>query len=263
MKKMVAAIAILITIVVAYPAEAAETNQVSTTHRVRRGEVLTTIATHYKIDIASMMLANETYLRDKYTDVCGELSKSFRTRKRDRGTRGGGLFYCNDRLRRPYGNTLQPGWMLVVPADTAPTSVKDAIAKITGNRIAIVIDDTGSMNDDREKVSQFYLAALRQYGKRLTHVWLYSDGRVRRYEGGNVSFLTSGGRENTYGALRAAAAEKPDAIVLVTDEQGDDWDWAGVKSLPPVIAHCLSWECEVNLQRLKQETRGQYLTGLK
>ncbi len=246
---------------------AAETQPVGKTYRVRRGEVLTTIAVANKVGIDSMMLANESYLRDKYKDVCGELSRSFRKRKADRGTRKGGLFYCNDRFKHPYGNTLQPGWTLTVPSDTAPTSVREAVANIKGKRIALVIDDTGSMNDDRRRVGQFYLSALRQYGKRLTHVWLYADGRVRKYNGGNVEFRTSGGQENTFGALKEASTEKPDAIILITDEPGDDWNWSDVKSLPPVIGHCLADRgiayCEENLRRLQRETKGVYMSGLK
>ncbi len=237
------------------------------THRVRRGENLTEIADRYKIGVESMMLANERYLQGRYKTACDDLSRNFRNRRRDRGTSGGGLFYCNDRFRRPYGNTLQSGWRLAVPSGISSQSVSEAVSRIRGNRIALVIDDSGSMTNDRERVAQFYLAALRQYGKRLTHVWLYADGKVRRYEGGNVEFLTSGTYENTYGALTAAAQEHPDAIVLVTDEPGDDWNWQGATGLPPVVGHCLAdqgrTECAGTLRQLARVTQGQYLTGLQ
>jgi hypothetical protein len=237
------------------------------THLVRRGQFLRYVA--YKHDVAAeaMLLVNEDFLEKKYREVCGDLSRSFRTRRHDRGARKGGLYYCNDRFVRPYGNTLRPGWRLSIPTGSAPAKISTVIGNIKGNSVALVIDDTGSMGNDRQKVGEFYLAALRQYKKHLAGVWLYTDGRVRKYEAGNVRFLTSGGFENTFGALREAAREKPDAIVLVTDEPGDDWQWDEVKNLPPVFAHCLPergrYLCEKNLLRLKDETGGQYIAGVE
>jgi hypothetical protein len=239
------------------------------THKVRRGQNFQWIAGQHKVSWEAMLLVNEGFLRTKYTEVCGDLSRNFRHRRNDRGTHRGGLYYCNDRFVRPYGNTLRPGWELVIPTNTAPTNIGQAIAEIRGNKVALVIDDTGSMNDDRQRVSEFYLAAINQYGKRLSGVWLYADGRVRKYEAGGVRFLTEGGRENTFGALSEAAKVRPDAIVLVTDEPGDDWNWGEVRSLPPVVAHCLGdlgdgyRSCQSNLERLARETRGRYITGIR
>ena len=235
-------------------------------HMVRRGQFLQWIAGQHNVSWPAMLLANESFLQTKYNEVCGDLSNNFRHRKGDRGTHKGGLFYCNDRFVRPYGNTLRPGWNLVVPTEVAPASIGALVAQIKGDKIALVIDDTGSMNDDRQRVSQFYLAAIRQYGKRLTGVWLYADGQVRRYEAGGVRFITNGNIENTFGALTEAVKSKPDAIVLVTDEPGDDWNWNALTGMPPVVAHCLPDQgqafCQQNLQRLAQETHGRYITGV-
>lgn len=236
-------------------------------HVVKRGQYLQWIASRYDVGWEAMLLANEDFLRERYGEVCNRLSQKFRNRQRDRGTRKGGLYYCNDQFNRPYGNTLRPGWRLAVPAATAPAQIDDVVADMKGNRIALVIDDTGSMSDDLEKVGEFYLAALRKYKKQLVGVWLYADGQVRKYEAGGVRFFAEGQLENTFGALSEAAREKPDIIVLVTDEQGDDWRWPLVGRLPPVVAHCLRDRqenlCQDNLQRLAKQTQGRYVPGIK
>lgn len=237
------------------------------THRVKRGQFLRWIADEHNVGWEAMLLVNEGFLKTKYEEVCGDLSSGFRNRKGDRGRSKGGQFYCNDRYNRPYSNTLRPGWELIVPAATASLNVEAVVADIKGDKIALVIDDTGSMTDDRQKVGTFYLAAFRKYQKQLAGVWLYAEGKVRKYKGGGVEFLTDGDTENTFGALTAAAREKPDMIVLVTDEPGDDWQWDKVSDLPPVIAHCLPDQgeilCRENLQHLAQKTRGQYVEGIK
>lgn len=236
-------------------------------HIVRRGEFLRLIASRYNVGWEAMLLANERFLQTKYQEVCSDLSRNFRNRRQDRGTRKGGQYYCNDRYNRPYGNTLRPGWRLAIPEKTAPTAIAEIVSKIKGDKIALVIDDTGSMSDDRQKVSEFYLAALRQYNKRIVGVWLYADNQVRKYEDGGIRLLTEGSYENTFGALTIAAREKPDAIILVTDEPGDDWQWSEVSSLPPVIGHCLpdsgTEGCRETIQRLATETRGQFVLGIK
>lgn len=240
----------------------------SITVTVQSGQYLQWIANKRGVGWESMLLANENFLRTKYDEVCDELSGRFRNRRRDGGAAKGGLYYCNDRFNRAYGNTLRPGWKLVVPASQAPADIATTIASIQGNKVALVIDDTGSMTEDRQRVSEFYLAAIRKYNKRLTGVWLYADGGVRKYEAGGVKFLTAGGLENTHGALSEAAKSRPDAIILVTDEPGDDWQWDEVKNLPPVYGHCLpdqgGYGCEESLRRLATEVRGsKYIRGVK
>lgn len=231
------------------------------THVVQTGEFLRSIAGQYDVSWEAILLTNETYLQAQYEETCGSKPESYTNNARRRGT------FCNNRYHRPYGNTLKPGWKLNIPASTAPAAINAVVEAAHGDRIALVIDDTGSMNEDRQRVSAFYLAAIQQYSKRLTGVWLYADGVVRKYEGGNVRFSTSGNVENTFGALREAAATSPDTIILVTDEPGDDWDWSEVNRLPPVLAHCLkdggTFLCEENLRRVAQETNGRYTAGIK
>lgn len=230
------------------------------THIVQEGEFLISIAEKYSVNWEAMLYANETFLQKMYEEICVRYSEKYRNNPGRRG------LFCNDRFRRPYGNTLLPGWKLTVPAQSAPQNIEQVVSKIEGDRVALVIDDTGSMTNDRQRVSQFYMAALRQYNKQLAGVWLFTDGHVRRYQHGEVIFLTSGQFENTYHALTEAAKIQPDAIVLVTDEPGDDWDWLKVPNLPPVVAHCLKDEgyypCETNLKRLAQATKGQYVDGI-
>lgn len=231
-------------------------------HTVKSGEFLVAIANKYQnVGWEEILLANESFLKTKYDEVCGKKSQSYRSRPSRRG------LFCNDRYRRPYGNTLMPGWQLIIPAGTAPPEIEDVVSQSTGHQIAIVIDDTGSMGNDIQTVSQFYAAAVRKHGKEIIGIWLYADGQVRRYEAnGTVSFQRAGGHENTYGALKAAAQAQPDTIILVTDEPGDDWRWpvgVGTMGLPPVVATCLpengTYECAGNLQRLVKEVGGKYV----
>jgi hypothetical protein len=248
------------------PTVSAKSSGRRVTYKVQKDDRLETIAKQLSVPWQAMLLMNENMLRHKYNEACGQRSKKFRKRKRNLGRRRGGLYYCNDRLGRPYGNTLQPGWALTIPptSQETPKSIDDAVRLTPGNRIALVYDDTGSMNDDRQTVGANYMAAIAAYQKSITGVWLFADGHIRRYEpGGRVVFSAFGSYENTYAGLKAAAASHPDFIILITDEPGDDWNWSEVKSLPRVIAHCLrdSGEnlCEENLRRLAETTKGQFL----
>lgn len=231
-------------------------------HIVKYGEFLISIAEHYNVNWEALLLCNEKFLQEKYEETCKQYSRNYRDNARRRG------HFCNDRLERPYGNTLLPGWKLLIPADTAPTEIVRAVINIKGNNVAIVIDDTGSMNNDRQRVSEWYMAALHLWNKNIAGVWLFRDGQIRRYQSGGVTFQTVGVIENTHAALMAAAAVNPDAIILVTDEPGDDWNWETVRYLPPVVGHCTDTAdqrfvlCQQNLQRLAKETNGQYITGL-
>lgn len=232
------------------------------THAVQRGDWLRNIAPRYhNVGWESILLRNEPYLQAKYEEVCGKLSSRYTNNPNRRGT------FCNDRFNRPYGNTLVPGWMLAIPSGEAPQQVQDAVLTSTGQKVVLVIDDTGSMNDDRTRVALFFDAALRKHGKDLIGVWLYADGHVRHYKEGSVLLQTTGNVENTWNALKEAAKSKPDTIVLITDEIGDDWP-ADLKkagtgwftSMPPVVATCLPpYECERTLNDLVNAFGGKYV----
>ncbi|QQG37512.1 MAG: LysM peptidoglycan-binding domain-containing protein [Candidatus Kaiserbacteria bacterium] len=235
------------------------------TYTVKPGNNLIWIAKQVGVSWQAMLLANEEDLKQKYERICGNLSDEFRNRTENKGRLKGGKYFCNDNYMRAYGNTLQPGWTLEIPAAIAPATVEKTVSEIKGDRIALVIDDTGSMSNKREETANFYLAAIKKFEKKIVGVWLYANGKVRKYEAGGVKFSTRGNYENTFGALEEAAKEKPDAIILVTDEPGDDWNWGRVNVLPRVVAHCLpdygTATCRENLQRLVKETRGRYIEG--
>lgn len=230
------------------------------TYVVKNGDSLIKIGEEHKVSWQEMLLLNEQLLKDKYDRVCAPKSKSYRNRKKG--------WYCNDaKDERPYGNTLQAGWELRIPSTVVPKTIDAAVQASVGKRIAIVVDDTGSMLDDRRDVAAFYANASAKYKKDLVGVWLYSEGQVRRYtDAGSVQFLASGGHENTWGALQAAAAAKPDTIILVTDEPGDDWP-AQITGIPPVIAHCLpthgTMDCEHTLRILVKAVGGAYISGVQ
>lgn len=227
-----------------------------TTHTVRKGEFLIGISNSYGVPWEGVMLLNETELARRAEERCGKLSKRYTHR-----TRG---YYCNETRYfrgRPMAsaNSLQPGDVLQIPAQTTPQNVAAAIVAIPGERIAVVIDDTGSMDDDRQRVGAWYTQAIRNSGKKIVRVILYADGRIREYDAGSVQFQVNGNVENTRGALEYAAGLQPDAIVLISDEPGDDWgNFRGLR-LPPVIAHSLNPYADENLERVAQLTGGQFL----
>lgn len=248
-------------------------------HRVRKGEILKSIGPKYDVGWEQLLLINENFLQEKYEDVCGNFhaniqkqtsaakrigNKAKRQKALAQVARKRSTLFCNDRYNRPYGNTLLPGWVLKIPGSTAPAQIQAVVQSIVGNRIALVIDDTGSMGDDRRFVGQFYAGAIAKYKKQLTGIYLYADGGVRKYKEGGVQFLNQGDFENTQEALETAAKDRPDAIILVTDEPGDDWNWGrfGRSKLPSVYGHCLPergrYECKANLIRLAGETGGKY-----
>ncbi len=255
-------------------------------HTVAKGEFLMEIAPKYGVGWEEILLANEEFLKNSYEAACKghkekEEQKLEKANKKSAKGRGGlpgkgkkgkrvaakKSYFCNEKYNRPYGNTLLPGWVITVPAKSAPPMISAIVANIVGKRVALVVDDTGSMNNDIAEVGQFYMAAVREAGKELVGVWLFADGVVRKYDAGGVRFLTQGNFENTYGALSAAAKESPDVIILVTDEPGDDWNWKETKKLPPVVGHCLPEDgrylCERNLTLVAQDTGGRYVQGIK
>ncbi|MBI4433634.1 hypothetical protein HY632_02595 [Candidatus Uhrbacteria bacterium] len=233
------------------------------THVVKKDEFLRNIAPQYvNVGWEDVFLANMEFLQGEYDRVCSRKSSRYRNNPKRRGT------FCNDRYKRPYANTLLPGWKLIVPLGKAPPEIDAVVGRTEGKRVALVVDTTGSMANDQRIVALFYSAALRKHGRQLTGVWLYGDGHVQRLDpDGFLRFSSYGGQlENTHGALKAATESQPDLIVLVTDEPGDDWVWPGPLSsmgLPKVIATCLSEDgdylCEGNLQRLVKETGGEYV----
>lgn len=212
---------------------------------VQKGNNLSWIAAQHGVAREAMIMANEAYLQEKYDRICSKRSPEFRNRTENKGALKGGLHFCNDRFYRAFANTLVPGMTLAIPEATAPVSIEQTVSAIKGNKVALVIDDTGSMSNKRLQIANYYLAALHGQQK-IQAVYLYADGKVRRVEAAGVRdigsvLVTSGDFENTYQALQEAAKENPDAIILLTDESGDDWPrhLNEMRSLPTVVAHCL------------------------
>ncbi len=235
-----------------------------TPYTVQKGEFIISIAAAQGVPWESIVIANETELAARAMERCGKLSEKYRKNHRRRG------HYCNELIvinGKPMmsANSLQPGDVLQIPSTVAPAQIQQTITSIPGNRIVVVIDDTGSMRgegdgmDDRERVSAWYLQAVRNSGKQIIRVIMYADGYYRELDTGQIEFHATGGFENTRGALERAATYKPDAIVLITDEPGDDWnDFVGLR-LPLVIAHSLNFAADNNMAQVARLSGGQFL----
>lgn len=222
-------------------------------HIVRRGEFLIAIAKSYHVPWEAVMLLNEHELQKRAEKRCGKLSERYTERKRG--------YYCNTtRTFRGqsvvHANSLQPKDVIRIPSVASPREIEQAIQNVSGNRI--VIDDTGSMDDDRQRVGAWYASAIQKSGKFIVKVILYADGSIREYSAGQVEFYTSGTRENTFAALERAASYRPDTIVLISDEPGDDWPHS-LGRLPPIIAHSLDSSADRNLEWVARRTGGQFI----
>ncbi len=214
-------------------------------YTVQRGDSIVAISHRNKISPMSVILANQEYLEDKYDETCGKRSDAFRKRTGPRTASQGGSYFCNDTKARPFANTLKPGWLLEIPSTATPPSINSTVEQIKGNHIAIVIDRTESMSDKIKDVAIFYVNALQKYERNITGVFLFTGYDVQRLNTSGVKTVaeaikamnTEGGRENTHQALMKAAEDKPDAIILITDEQGDDWNWSEIDKAPPPAGH--------------------------
>ncbi len=243
--------------------EATKAQQQFTTHTVARGEFIISIASKLGVPWESIIVANEDDLAARAADRCAKLPKSYTARKGRRG------HYCNELVTlggKPMvaPNSLMPGDVLKIPSVTAPVAIQKAIENVKGNRIVVVIDETGSMAgddgvDDRERVSSWYLQAVKNSGKQIVKVILFAEGHIRELEPTGWNIQPRGGYENTRAALERAASHKPDAIVLLTDEPGDDWQGFRNFNIPPVIAHSLNSSADVTLEHVARLTRGTML----
>lgn len=238
----------------------------STQYVVQKGDYIVKIGADLGVPWESIFLANEQALSDRAEARCGKLSPGYTNSRKRKG------HYCNERLtfngKEMVGpNSLQPGDALVIPsavASAAPTNITSAVDSIKGDSVVLVIDDTGSMSEDRRTVSTWYMAQIAGRGKRVVKVILYADGYVRELDPkGQIDMNTTGNMENTRSALETAASYKPDAIVLVTDEPGDDWNgFSGIESLPPVVAHSLDSTSNANLREVARRTGGTFVSGI-
>jgi len=239
--------------------DGAETQNETVTYIVEPGDsIIGTIAPKHHVPWEAIAVVNEARLAQINADRCDKLSDRYTKNRRRTG------HYCNETVvigGKPMVdlNTLQPGDELVIPLTSHPV-VDTVVTNILGNSIAIVIDDTGSMTEDLVQVSAWYMRASEQFGKNITTVVLYADGHVRQFtDTGEVTFTTNGSLENTRNALETAAASHPDAIVLVSDEPGDDWNGFSNLDLPPVYAHSLEEISHENLRHVADLTGGQFM----
>lgn len=234
-------------------------------HTVLAGEYIISIAAMYGVPWESVVLTNENKLMANTQAYCANKPDSY-THKR--GRRG---HFCNflvfDEKGKPlvHANTLMPGDVLKIPSNTAPEQIQETVNAVSGERIVVVIDETGSMAgddgvDDRARVSSWYLQAIQNADKKIVKVIMFAEGSLRELDASAMEFHARGGFENTRHALEHAANKyKPDAIVLVTDEPGDDWaNWQSLR-LPPVIAHSLSRGSDQMMRELASFTHGQFL----
>lgn len=231
-------------------------------HTIKPGEYIITVAAKYGVPWQSVVEANFAMLTDRarLDKLCGNLSAKYR---RSAGRRG---HFCNELVvvggQRMLGpNTLQVGEVIRVPTVMTPPEVQASVARIPGTRVVIVVDDTGSMQDDHRTVMQWYIQAAQS--KNVVRVLTYADNHVRVYDNaGGVQFQTVGQIENTRAALERAMDFNPDMIVLVTDEPGDDWRNFKNLKLAPVIAHSLHPDADGNLRTVARITGGNFLKTL-
>jgi hypothetical protein len=254
-----------------------------TTHVVRRGQSLGTIARDWAPDGTTgidLVALNEAVLAPVFVERCEGLSEAFRTREaidRSIWERGGGEYFCNITKGNDnfpaWANSLVPGDIIYIPTAVSATStqalagetarnVNTAVAGLSGNRIVLVVDASGSMDDasDRAKVTALYNTLLTE---RILGIVAFAETATVV---DNLDFSVDVGNtrvENIGNALQTAAGMGADAIILIGDEPGDDIVEADFTDMPPVTAHCIAENntalCTESFTRIATVTGGQYI----
>ncbi len=252
-------------------------------HTISSGQNFGTLARDHAPDGTGgrcLSRINEDVLAPAYLSRC----KDIRRNLLDDG------YYCNDAKANEnfpaWANTLNVGDevyiienLITTTSVTQPSSglsgtitrdINVAIADITGKKIVLVVDVSGSMDDesDQAKVLELYGALL---NTRLAGVVFYSQyahftsadelntGDI--FASWNRSLTGNSSDEHVMTALELARNSSADAIVLIADEPGVDTGGWGFKralrKLPPVTAHCLeSIECSNVFKVIANETGG-------
>lgn len=265
-------------------AETAPTLPLVTAHVVKKGQGLGTIARDWAPDGTSgldLVALNEAVLAPAFVWRCGDLSKAFRTREKidtTRWQRGGGTFFCNDNKGNAnfpaWANSLVPGDIIYVPTGVSQDSaqailgetakdINSAVAGLTGKKIVLVVDVSGSMDDgiDRTKVANLYDSLLPE---RIIGIVAFSEKAVVVKDLNTYADVGGGGTENVGAALLFAAKLGADEIVLIGDEPGDDLTgFSEFTYLPPVTAHCLPEAdfaaCRDAFSKIANNTNGRYV----
>lgn len=230
------------------------------TYVVQKGDFIIKIANQNNLPWESVMLLNEEELMRRANERCNQLPPKYTNNPRRRG------YFCNEMLsyqgKQIVGaNSLKPGDIIKLPKDAPPAQIAEVVGRIQGKNVVIVIDDTGSMQDTRAQVANWYMREVAAHGKDIRRVILFADGQVREYDAAGVEFYTVGDIENTRAALERAADYNPDAIILVSDEPGDDWNNFEALKLPPVIAHSLDPIADPNLSRVAKLSGGEFVSS--
>lgn len=234
-------------------------------HVVRAGEYIISIAAWYGVPWESIVIINEETLLANTQTYCADKSDKYTHKRGRRGHFCNFLVFDEKGKSLVHANTLMPGDVLRIPSQTAPKQIQGTINSVNGERIVVVIDETGSMAgddgvDDRARVSAWYLQAIKNAEKQIVRVIMFAEGSLRELDASSMEFHARGVYENTRHALEHAANKyKPDAIVLVTDEPGDDWANWKTLHLPPVIAHSLSRLSDNQMRELASFTHGVFL----
>jgi hypothetical protein len=236
-------------------------------YTIKRGDTLRKIVQQQNVGrehpftVDELLIANPELLQ-RSLENCASKSDAYRTS----ATRTG--YFCNEVRPGKYevgANSIVAGWKVRIPSASAPVEVAATIASVPGRRIALVVDATGSMSGNIGLLADQYRSAIRQHGKEVVGVWLFADGKVWTVRAENFlsEYKTGGGIENTYAALVEANRLRPDAIMLFTDEPGDDWPMDGRFAIAaPVFAHCLPQHggavhtCGPTLQKLVRAVPG-------
>tara|TARA_Y100000310_G_scaffold342466_1_gene445874 strand:+ start:3066 stop:3977 length:912 start_codon:yes stop_codon:yes gene_type:complete len=243
---------------------------------VRRGDFLWKIADAHDVPRLTLLTINEGHLRNLYEDRCTLLRERYRKRRT-------GGHYCNEKYSEyVHANSLKPGDVVRIPHFAPSTEIAQAIIDVPGQKLSVVIDATGSMNNDidRKEVAIAYQQAIENAGREVISVWFYAfddmenrpiiwtikpDGSTDLFAG----VRSQGSFEAVYRALRKAyERDNPDAIVLIGDEAGDDLagHWGQMAKLPPVLAHCIKDQnvprsCTKTFKRIASETGGTFRTS--
>ena len=245
-----------------------------TTHVVKKGEIINTIADRYRVAREGVILTNANLLIKKYQETCPATEKKNKK----------GLF-CNDSYKRAWANTLLPGWVLQIETTDHSASalgqvntkaIDAAMADLPKNtKLAIVLDVSESMSDKMNRAAQYVMSTRKQSGGQLFAMYVYHESVARIEDVPSdeklmLSITTNSNKlhgrsdvENTKQALKKAFADGAEHVLVISDEEGDDWgNWSEVKTMRPVTAVCMarmSHTCFESFKKLADMTKGKYV----
>ncbi len=215
------------------------------THTVQWGDTLTWISRQHWVSLENLLTSNQSMLDRKFLEICKRTSANV-------------WKWCNAPAHsiKPWmeivipttnGVTYNPSTnTLTLPSKTdstktnkwldvdkkVPEPVRDILKRyiepvLPTDKIAVVIDVSWSMSEDRDTVTDWMASWIWWLAKGQTTFYTYSEQTHWPFDNPkNVDFNAYhgwGGTENVHSAIQKAIRDWATKVIVITDEAWDDW----------------------------------------